>query len=253
VKSIRPRPDQAERKPFWGFALAMQPDPPFLMEPAGWETDGLVVRVRNQLEGGRLGGISLRTLAVGEAWESPPRDPDPLSLGTERTFSIPCRVGSGWAALRLEASWRKELLRLDLFPPLPDSHLALQPGTIGALPRLVETESGWGISTALRDWQTALIYRASEAYLHHTAGQRRSVTVEWIPGAAPSTLVVEYPSTRGGERRREWFTEEPRLTWTQTTLALPDLLEEVVDEGGVWLRFSRLDHQDLVVRLVIFE
>jgi hypothetical protein len=250
-----PHPKEGQKTGEWGFALAIQPDLPFILEPAWWESDGLVVRVRNQLERGRIGNIGFKVTPVGEGWVIPPADPAPLSVGRERTFLIPCQLDHHWAALRLEATWRKESVRLDFFPPLPYSNLTLAPRTAGALPRLTEGPLGWSISTAVRDWQNALLYRINEAYLRgEGAGTwTRQLTVEWLPGPHPASLVVEYATTRRGEVRREVAPVEGSNTWVTSEVDLPDLLESAGEEDSLVLRLSRLDHSDLKVREVSFE
>ncbi|MCG3199156.1 MAG: hypothetical protein GHCLOJNM_03665 [bacterium] len=255
IRSNRPAPRPEDGRLEWGFALALQPDLPFVLEEAGWEPEGLVVRVRSQLLSGRLDNIRFRALPVGEGWETPPQDPLLLSLAGERTFLIPCRANRSWAALRLEAEWRGELVRLDVFPPLHYSHVALFPGSEGALPRLVETPAGWCASTSVRDWQNALLFRVNETYLQapRETDSPRALTVEWLPGLTPGRLVAEYPSTRQGAPARSVFETEGMEGWIRVTFPLPDLLEHPSDESGILIRLSREDHRDLWVREVVFE
>jgi len=238
----------------WGFAVAVEPDLPFLVEPAWWETDGLVVRVRNRLVQGRLDSIAFEVKPVGEGWLMPPTTPPPISLSEARTFMMPGRLGEGWAALRVAAKWRRERVGLDFFPPAARTHVSLIPGTAGMIPRLFETPKGWGISTALRGWQNALLYRANESYLMETRSSGiRKLVAEWYPGKGPARLGTEYQTTLSGENRQVFSPAMTGSDWIQTELLLPDLLEQPSSQGGVVFRLFRSDHEDLVVRNVVFE
>ena len=238
----------------WGFAVAVEPDLPFLVEPAWWETDGLVVRVRNRLVQGRLDNISFDVKPVGEGWLIPPTTPPPISLSEARTFLMPCRLGEGWAALRVEAKWRREGVGLDFYPPPVGTHVSLIPGTAGMIPRLFETPKGWGVSTALRGWQNALLYRVNESYLMEKKPiETRKLVAEWYPGNTSPSLGVEYQSRMNGETRRVFSPKITGSDWTRTEVLLPDLLEQPGSQGGVILRLFRTDHEDLSVRNVVFD
>ncbi len=238
----------------WGFAVAVEPDLPFLVEPAWWETDGLVVRVQNRLVQGRLDNVSFEAKPVGDGWWIPPSTPPPISLSEVRTFLMPCSLREGWAALRLESKWRREQVGLDFFPPPMGAHISLIPGSAGMIPRLWETPKGWGVSTALRGWQNALLYRVNESYLiENKPLTPRKMLVEWYPDGGPSGLGVEYQGDLDGEMRRNYSLEITGSDWVRTELSLPGLLEHPGNEGGVLLRLFRTDQVDLVVRNVGFE
>lgn len=254
VRSSRPPEGNTGSSPAWGFALSLEPDFPFTLEPAWWESDGLVVRVENELDSGRLGSIRFEVEPVGEGWEIPPSAPAPISLGTERTFVLPCRMADDWAALRLSALWRDERVRIDFFPPQPRSNVTLVTGAVGTFPRLAETPAGWGVSTSLRGWQTALLYRVNEAYLSGSRGGRgaRQLIVEWLPGVNPANLEVEYQSGAGGKPTWRSVTADGE-DWVSSTIELPGLLEHSGAVEPILLRLSRRDHEDLWVRQVRFE
>ncbi len=238
----------------WGFAVAVEPDLPFLVEPAWWETDGLVVRVRNRLVQGRLDNISFEVKPVGEGWLIPPSPPAPISLSEARTFLMPCSLREGWAALRVEAKWRRERVGLDFFPPPVGTHVSLIPASAGMIPRLLETPKGWGVSTALRGWQNALLYRVNESYLIESQpATTRKLIVEWYPGNTAASIGVEYQCKQNGETRRTFSLEITGSGWTRTELVLPELLEYPGSGGGVLLRLFRTDQEDLVVRNVGLE
>lgn len=266
IRSDRPpQPDpndpKAPRPPLppsqlgeWGFAVAVEPDLPFLVEPAWWETDGLVVRVRNRLVQGRLDNISFDVKPVGDGWLSAPTIPPAISLSDARTFLMPCSLREGWAALHMEARWRREGVDLDFFPPPVGTHVNLIPGTAGMIPRLLETPQGWGVATALRGWQNALLYRVRESYLiQQKAAGPRKLTVEWNPGGQNTGLGVDYQTCQRGEMARVYSLQITGADWIRTEVQLSDLLEQPGNEGGVLLRLFRTDHSDLVVRNVGFE
>jgi len=242
-------------QPVWGFAIVLEKEPPYLVEPAWWEADGLAVRVRNTSEAGRLEGITFSVEPVGDGWRTPPRDPNPISLSHHRSFLVPCALGQRWAALRLSAAWEREQFDLDFFPPLDHTNLTLLPYVEGARARLFESPAGWCTSTDKRNWQTALLYRVNEAYLQRRQSGIRThrLRIEWYSGSDPATVVAEYRSTDGGKPRRARLAVPPRESWTYSLISLPGLLEEVGTGEGVLVRIWREDHQDLFVRQVSFE
>jgi hypothetical protein len=264
----------------WGFAVALEPDLPFLMQPAWWENDGLVVRIQNRLVIGRLDNIQVEVKPVGEGWVVPPLSPPPISLSQERTFLLPCRLQTGWAALKLEAKWHREKIGLDFFPPNLGANLNLLTSVAGAIPRLQTlprqpplpsmegriplrpplegTHSLPCISTIRRGWQAALLYRVNEAYLRQaTEGvPLRNLVVEWLPEEQGSTVGVEYRSIQGGLLKLTTETHSTAtdpLQWQVSRLPLPELLESPGEAGGLTLRIFRTDHRDLLVRKVSFE
>lgn len=255
IRSDCPPVTEAQRRKDWGFAVAIEPDLPFLLEPAWWEADGLVVRIRNRLVQGRLDNIEFDVKPVGEGWTFPPQKPSPISLSDERSFLIPCRLEGTWAALKINAQWRREQVGLDFFPPDSASHLSLLPGAAGMIPRLVEGAGGWAISTALRGWQNSLLYRVNEAYLRekNLDSPIRKVVVEWYPMSSASRLTAEYRGIKSGEFMRSAQQAAASNAWIRTELQLPDMLEALGGGEPVSIRLFQNDHQDLMVREVILE